>query len=70
MLRAILQTAAAVEVTAHGTTPIATRLKLALFGNRLRTQGQRNRLQMASVRAHRHLAINIQGDGNDLCLNG
>lgn len=70
MLRAILKKAAAVDLTAHGTPPIATRLKLAVFRNRLRTQGRRNILQMASVRAHRQLSINIQGDGNELCLNG
>lgn len=70
MLRAILKKAAAIDLTADGAPPIASRLKLAMFKNRLRTQGRRNRLQVASVRAHRNLAINIQGDGNDLCLNG
>ncbi len=70
MLRAILKKAAAIDLFADGAPPITARLKLALFRNRCRTQGRRNRLQMASVRAHRDLRIDIQGDGNDLSLNG
>lgn len=70
MLRAILKKAAAIDSTADGSPPFATRLKLALFRNRWRAQGKCNRLQMASTRAHRHLAINIQGNENHVCLNG
>ena len=70
MLRAILKKAAAIDLSADGAPPVTARIKLALFRNRWRAQGQRNRLQMASVRAHRNLAIDIQGDGNDLRLNG
>lgn len=70
MLRAILKKAAAIDLLADGPPPITAQVKLALFHNRIRAQGQRNRLQMASVRAHRNLAIDIQGDGNHLCLNG
>lgn len=70
MLRAILKKAAAIDLTADGSPPLTTRLKLALFRNRWRAQGKRNRLQVASVRAHRHLALHIQGNENHVCLNG
>lgn len=70
MLRAILKKAAAIDLFADDAPPVTARVKLALFRNRCRAQGQRNRLQMASVRAHRNLAMDIQGDGNHLCLNG
>lgn len=70
MLRAILKKAAAIDLFADGNPPITARIKLALFRNRCRAQGRRNRLQMASVRAHRNLAIDIQGEDNQLCLNG
>lgn len=70
MLRAILKKAAAIDLLADGPPPITARIKLALFRNHCRAHGRRNRLQMASVRAHRDLGIDIQGDGNDLSLNG
>lgn len=70
MLRTILKNAATIDLLADGALPLTTRFKLALFRNRSRTQGRRNRLQMASVRALRDLGIDIHGDGNDLCING
>lgn len=70
MLRAILKKAAAIDLFADGTPPVTVRVKLALFRNRWRAQGQRNRLQMASARAHRKLSIDVLGDDNQLCLNG
>ena len=53
MLRAILKKAAAIDLSADGAPPVTARIKLALFRNRWRAQGQRNRLQMASVRNDR-----------------
>lgn len=70
MLRALLKKAAAIDLFTDGAAPITARLKLAVFSNRYRTQGHRNHLQMTSVRAHRHLTINVQGDANNLRLNG
>lgn len=70
MLRALLKKVAAIDLFADGSPPITAQVKLALFRNRCRANGRRNRLQMASVRAHRQLAIDIQGDENHLSLNG
>lgn len=70
MLRALLKKVAAIDLFADGSPPITAQVKLALFRNRCRANGRRNRLQMASVRAHCQLAIDIQGDENHLSLNG
>jgi acetyltransferase-like isoleucine patch superfamily enzyme len=69
MLRSALKRLA--QVDWHGSRPpLLLRAKLALYRNRLHVQGAGNQLRMASIRAHRHLSIDVQGQGNRVELNG